>query len=151
MADTKKKKLVLVVEGTAALAPHWPTILEDYLSKLIRSFYGDEAIEAATPYVELALVVFNAPGSYSRAYISSPDFSYPDMSQYLLFSSVLCVLHAAFLVHRSGWTRSVDYFLELLSAMNFSDGGFCEAAIAEGLNEVLMSAKKLYPNGIRKA
>ncbi|GKB43498.1 zinc finger, CCHC-type containing protein, partial [Tanacetum coccineum] len=113
-AIAKKKQLVLVVEGTTALAPHWPTILEDYLSKLIRS----NSHEAATPYVELALVVFNAPGSYSRAYISSPDFSYPDMSQYLLFSSVL--------------------------SMNFSDGGFCEAAIAEGLaeglKEVLMMA-----------
>ncbi|GJS91825.1 retrotransposon protein, putative, ty1-copia subclass [Tanacetum coccineum] len=103
MADTKKKKLVLVVEGTAALAPHWPTILEDYLSKLIRAclfaplfpslselimgilafrIIGSDQItqingefskvhstEAATPYVELALVVFNAPGSYSRAYV----------------------------------------------------------------------------------
>ncbi|GJU21219.1 zinc finger, CCHC-type containing protein [Tanacetum coccineum] len=100
MADRKKKQqLVLVVEGTAALAPHWPTILEDYLSKLIRAcmfaplfpslselimgilafrIIGSDQItqingeftkvhstEAATPYVELALVVFNAPGSYS--------------------------------------------------------------------------------------
>nr|GEY44698.1 hypothetical protein [Tanacetum cinerariifolium] len=111
MADTKKKKkqLVLVVEGTAALAPHWPTILDDYLPKLIRSFCGDETTEAATPYVELALVVFNAHGSYSP-----------------------------FLVQRSGWTTSVDYFLEWLSAINFSGCGFCEAAIAEGLAEVLM-------------
>ncbi|GJW29234.1 mediator of RNA polymerase II transcription subunit 25 isoform X1, partial [Tanacetum coccineum] len=110
MADTKKKKqLVLVVEGTAALGPHWRTILSDYLCKVIRSFCGDEATEAATPYVELALVVFNAHGSYSP-----------------------------FLVQRSGWTRSVDYFLEWLSAINFSGGGFCEAAIAEGLAEVLM-------------
>nr|GEW83401.1 hypothetical protein [Tanacetum cinerariifolium] len=80
------------------------------LIRIEASFCGDEPTEAATPYVE-----------------------------WLLWYSMLLDLTAVpFLVHPSGWTRSVDYFLELLSAMNFSDGGFCEAAIAEGLNEVLM-------------
>ncbi|KAI7727500.1 hypothetical protein M8C21_001516, partial [Ambrosia artemisiifolia] len=100
----KKKQLVLVVEGTAALGPHWRTI-----------FCGNEATEGASSVVELALVQFNAHGSYT------------------------C------LVHRSGWTRNVDYFLEWLSCMHFSGGGFCDAAIAEGLAEVLMMCPP--PNG----
>lgn len=32
----------------------------------------------------------------------------------------------------------MNMFLEWLSAINFSGGGFCDAAIAEGLAEVLM-------------
>ncbi|KAI3714407.1 hypothetical protein L1987_73008 [Smallanthus sonchifolius] len=46
---------------------------------------------------------------------------------------------------RSGWARNVDYFLEWLSCMHFSGGGFCDAAIAEGLAEVLMMCPP--PNG----
>ena len=48
------------------------------------------------------------------------------------------VLHAACLVQRSGWTKDVDIFLEWLSAVPFSGGGFNDAAIAEGLSEALM-------------
>ncbi|KAI3502633.1 hypothetical protein L1887_30832 [Cichorium endivia] len=32
------KQLVLVVEGTDALRPHWPTIVSNYLEKVIRSY-----------------------------------------------------------------------------------------------------------------
>ncbi|XP_076941986.1 mediator of RNA polymerase II transcription subunit 25-like [Bidens hawaiensis] len=105
----EKRQLVLVVEGTAALAPHWPTILSDYLHQIIRKFCGNEAEEATSSIVELALVQFNAHGPYSSC-----------------------------LVQRSGWARNVDYFMEWLSCMQFSGGGFSDAAIAEGLAEVLM-------------
>ncbi|KAI7727497.1 hypothetical protein M8C21_001513 [Ambrosia artemisiifolia] len=83
---TEKKQLVLAVEGTASLCPHWRTILSDYLEKVIRKFCGNEAMEAASSIVELALVQFNAHGSNSM-----------------------------YLVQRSGWVRNVDYFLECLS------------------------------------
>ncbi|MBA0711271.1 hypothetical protein Golax_010469, partial [Gossypium laxum] len=49
------------------------------------------------------------------------------------------VLYAACLVQRSGWTKDVDIFLQWLSAIPFSGGGFNDAAIAEGLSEALMS------------
>lgn len=39
---------------------------------------------------------------------------------------------------RSGWTKDLDVFLQWLSAMRFTGGGFTEAAIAEGLSEALM-------------
>ncbi|KAI3811910.1 hypothetical protein L1987_16606 [Smallanthus sonchifolius] len=112
----EKKQLVLVVEGTAALCPHWQTIVSDYLEKVIRKFCGNEAMETTSSIVELALVQFNAHGSYSSC-----------------------------LVQRSGWARNVDYFLEWLLCMHFSGGGFCDAAIAEGLAEVLMMCPP--PNG----
>ncbi|KAD4983036.1 hypothetical protein E3N88_19707 [Mikania micrantha] len=51
---------------------------------------------------------------------------------------VAIYIAVACLVQRSGWTRNVDYFFEWLSALHFSGGGFCDAAIAEGLGEVLM-------------
>ncbi|XP_076922546.1 mediator of RNA polymerase II transcription subunit 25-like [Bidens hawaiensis] len=105
----EKKQLVLVVEGTAALAPHWPTILSDYLDKIIRKFCGNEEEEATSSIFELALVQFNAHGPYSTC-----------------------------LVQRSGWARNFDYFMEWLSCMQFNGGGFSDAAIAEGLAEVLM-------------
>lgn len=41
-------------------------------------------------------------------------------------------------MQRSGWTRDVDNFLQWLSAIPFSGGGFNDAAIAEGLSEALM-------------
>ncbi|KAJ0433548.1 putative mediator complex, subunit Med25, von Willebrand factor type A [Helianthus annuus] len=112
----EKKQLVLVVEGTAALGPHWRIIVSDYLEKVIRKFCGNEAKEVGSSIVELALVQFNAHGSYSSC-----------------------------LVQRSGWARNVDYFLEWLSCMQFGGGGFCDAAIAEGLAEVLMMCPP--PNG----
>ncbi|PWA44492.1 phytochrome and flowering time regulatory protein (PFT1) [Artemisia annua] len=104
-----KKQLILCVEGTAALGPYWRTILSDYLDKVIRSFCDNETLKSPGTIVELALIVFNSHGCYSSC-----------------------------LVRRSGWTRNVDYFFEWLSAIHFSGGGFCDAAIAEGLGEALM-------------
>ncbi|MFS8028557.1 putative mediator complex, subunit Med25, von Willebrand factor type A [Helianthus anomalus] len=107
-----KKQLILVVEGTAAMGPYWRTIVSDYLEKVIRSFCDNDSLKSSGAVAELALIVFNSHGSYSSC-----------------------------LVQRSGWTRNVDYFFEWLSALHFSGGGFCDAAIAEGLGEVLM----MYP------
>ncbi|XP_076908121.1 mediator of RNA polymerase II transcription subunit 25-like [Bidens hawaiensis] len=107
-----RKQLILVVEGTAALGPYWRTIVSDYLEKVIRSFCDNDSLKSSGVIAELALVVFNSHGSYSSC-----------------------------LVQRSGWTKNIDYFFEWLSAVHFSGGGFCDAAIAEGLGEVLM----MYP------
>lgn len=104
-----KKQLILVVEGTAALGPYWRTIVSDYLEKVIRSFCDSDSLKPSGTIVELALVLFNSHGSFSSC-----------------------------LVQRSGWTRNVDYFFEWLSAIHFNGGGFCDAAIAEGLAEALM-------------
>ncbi|KAG6527725.1 hypothetical protein ZIOFF_009851 [Zingiber officinale] len=46
-------------------------------------------------------------------------------------------------VQRSGWTKDLDIFLQWLSTMCFSGGGFSEAAIAEGLSEALMVSDEL--------
>ncbi|KAI3502625.1 hypothetical protein L1887_30818 [Cichorium endivia] len=55
------------------------------------------------------------------------------------FSSNLLSVHdAAFLVQRGGWIKNADYFMDLLTAMNFSGGGFNDVSITEGLAEVLM-------------
>ncbi|XP_042756145.2 mediator of RNA polymerase II transcription subunit 25 [Lactuca sativa] len=114
---TETKQLVVVVEGTAALGPHWRTIVTDYLEKIIRYFIQSTIsnYNPDSPTVEMALVNFNAHGSYS-----------------------------ACLIQRSGWTKNMNMFLEWLSAINFSGGGFCDAAIAEGLAEVLMMFPSLH-------
>ncbi|XP_052199170.1 mediator of RNA polymerase II transcription subunit 25 isoform X2 [Diospyros lotus] len=106
-----EKKLIFAIEGTAAMGPFWPTIMSDYIEKIIRAFCGNELAgqKPSTSNVDLALVAFKAHGSYS-----------------------------ACLVQRSGWTRDVDNFLQWLSSLPFSGGGFNDAAIAEGLGEALM-------------
>ncbi|KAI3502630.1 hypothetical protein L1887_30826 [Cichorium endivia] len=63
MAETKQ--LVLVVEGTDALRPHWPTIVSNYLEKVIRCFCGNDNQDLQK---ELALVVFNAQGTHVDLY-----------------------------------------------------------------------------------
>ncbi|XP_038720220.1 mediator of RNA polymerase II transcription subunit 25-like isoform X2 [Tripterygium wilfordii] len=104
------KKLIIAVEGTAAMGPFWRTILSDYIEKIVRSFYANEITgQLSTPIAEFSLVSFNTHGPY-----------------------------CACLVQRSGWTRNVDTFLQWLSALPFSGGGFNDAAIAEGLSEALM-------------
>ncbi|PIN17547.1 hypothetical protein CDL12_09792 [Handroanthus impetiginosus] len=105
------KQLIVAVEGTAAIGPFWQTIVSDYLEKIIRCFCGNEPTgqKPSNIHVELALVMFNAHGSYS-----------------------------ACLVQRSGWTRDMDIFFQWLSAIPFAGGGFNDAAIAEGLAEALM-------------
>ncbi|EXC06056.1 hypothetical protein L484_009967 [Morus notabilis] len=50
---------------------------------------------------------------------------------------IMCKLLSC-LVQRSGWTRDIDNYLQWLSAIPFSGGGFNDAAIAEGLSEALM-------------
>ncbi|KAI3699196.1 hypothetical protein L2E82_43318 [Cichorium intybus] len=52
--------------------------------------------------------------------------------------SYVYVVDAACLAHRSSWTNDMDMFLEWLSTITFSRGSFSDAAIAEGLAEVLM-------------
>ncbi|XP_023541649.1 mediator of RNA polymerase II transcription subunit 25-like isoform X2 [Cucurbita pepo subsp. pepo] len=57
------------------------------------------------------------------------------------FSLVTFHTHGSYcgcLVQRTGWTRDVDTFIQWLSAIPFSGGGFSDAAIAEGLGEALM-------------
>ncbi|KAK3007963.1 hypothetical protein RJ639_013794 [Escallonia herrerae] len=46
--------------------------------------------------------------------------------------------HSACLVQPSGWTRDMDIFLQWLSMLSFSGGGFDESAVAEGLSNALM-------------
>ncbi|XP_024029332.1 mediator of RNA polymerase II transcription subunit 25-like, partial [Morus notabilis] len=106
-----EKQLIVAVEGTAAMGPYWPTVLSDYLEKVVRCFYGNELVgqKTSNSNVELALVTFNTHGSYCGC-----------------------------LVQRSGWTRDIDNYLQWLSAIPFSGGGFNDAAIAEGLSEALM-------------
>ncbi|KAH0991159.1 hypothetical protein GBA52_002642 [Prunus armeniaca] len=106
-----EKQLIVAVEGTAAMGPYWSTVISDYLDKIIRCFCGNELSgqKPSTSTVELSLVTFYTHGSYCGC-----------------------------LVQRSGWTRDLDLFLQWLSAIPFSGGGFSDAAIAEGLSEALM-------------
>lgn len=53
--------------------------------------------------------------------------------------------YSACLVQRSGWTKDMDTFLQWLSAIPFSGGGFNDAAVAEGLAEALVMFS--VPNG----
>nr|XP_011466015.1 PREDICTED: mediator of RNA polymerase II transcription subunit 25-like isoform X1 [Fragaria vesca subsp. vesca] len=105
------KQLIVVVEGTMAMEPYWPTVFCDYVEKIIRSFPGNELCgcgpKPSTCTVEMSLVTFNTHGS-------------------------------GCLVQRSGWTRDIELFLRWLSAIPFNGGGFSHAAIAEGLSEALM-------------
>ncbi|XP_055825757.1 mediator of RNA polymerase II transcription subunit 25 [Solanum dulcamara] len=112
-------KLIVAVEGTAALGPYWKTILSDYLDKIIRCFFGAESTsqKSSAADVEVSLVMFNTHGSYS-----------------------------ACLVQRSGWTRDMDTFLQWLSSIPFSGGGFNDAAVAEGLAEALVMFSALNGN-----
>ncbi|XWS34008.1 hypothetical protein CRYUN_Cryun21dG0002500 [Craigia yunnanensis] len=114
-----EKQLIVAVEGTAAMGPYWQVVVSDYLDKIIRCFCSSELTgqKNSTSNVELSLVTFNTHGSY-----------------------------CACLVQRSGWTKDVDIFLQWLSAIPFSGGGFNDAAIAEGLSEALMMFP-ITPNG----
>ncbi|KAL9268786.1 Mediator of RNA polymerase II transcription subunit 25-like protein [Drosera capensis] len=115
-AAAADKQLIVVVEGSATMGYYWPTIVSDYLEKIVRSFVGSDIPEqkpalsspSGTTF-ELSLVMFHTQGSYSGC---GPQ--------------------------RSGWTRDVDNFLGWLSALTFSGGGLHDAAIAEGLSDALM-------------
>uniref|UniRef100_A0A7N0T682 Mediator of RNA polymerase II transcription subunit 25 n=1 Tax=Kalanchoe fedtschenkoi TaxID=63787 RepID=A0A7N0T682_KALFE len=113
-----EKQLIIAVEGTAALGPFWKSIATDYLEKIIRSFVGNEAPgqKVSSSNVELALVIFNAHGSYSGC-----------------------------LVQRTGWTKVLDTFLQWLYAIPLG-GGFNNVAVAEGLSEALMMFSPISPS-----
>jgi Mediator complex subunit 25 von Willebrand factor type A len=40
-------------------------------------------------------------------------------------------------VQRTGWTRDVDRFLQWLTILHFSGGGFGDACTAEGLSDAI--------------
>ncbi|KAH1059603.1 hypothetical protein GLYMA_02G098500v4 [Glycine max] len=104
------KRLIVVVESTAAMGPYWETILRDYLDKIIRCFgENDSTVQNSCSNVEFALVSYNTHGCYSGC-----------------------------LVQRTGWTRDPDVFFMWLSSIPFSGGGFNDAVIAEGLAEALV-------------
>ncbi|XP_058775395.1 mediator of RNA polymerase II transcription subunit 25 [Vicia villosa] len=108
-----EKQVIIVVESTAAMGPYWDTLQMDYLDKIVRSISisGNESTgqKPSVSNVEFALVTYNTHGCYS-----------------------------GILVQRTGWTRDPDVFLQWLSSIPFSGGGFNDAAIAEGLAEALM-------------
>ncbi|GAU44367.1 hypothetical protein TSUD_241800, partial [Trifolium subterraneum] len=106
-----EKQVIVVVESTAAMGPYWDTLQLDYLHKIVRCFGGNESTgqKPSVSNVEFALVTYNTHGCYS-----------------------------GILVQRTGWTRDPDVFLQWLSSIPFSGGGFNDAAIAEGLAEALM-------------
>ncbi|CAK8537327.1 unnamed protein product [Lathyrus sativus] len=106
-----EKQVIVVVESTAAMGPYWDTLQMDYLDKIVRSISGTESTgqKPSVSNVEFALVTYNTHGCYS-----------------------------GILVQRTGWTRDPDVFLQWLSSIPFSGGGFNDAAIAEGLAEALM-------------
>ncbi|XP_078153645.1 mediator of RNA polymerase II transcription subunit 25-like isoform X5 [Carex rostrata] len=105
------KQLIVVVETTAAMGPYWSTILSDYVEKIIRAFTGNEVTgqKLAGPISEFALVMFSAHGPYS-----------------------------CFKVQRTGWTRDVERFLQWLTNLPFSGGGFGDACTAEGLSDAIL-------------
>ncbi|KAI6703054.1 hypothetical protein NL676_012190 [Syzygium grande] len=103
-----ERSLIVAVDGTAAMGPYWKAIVSDYLEKIVRAFVGNE-VPAQKSNCDLSLVMFNSHGNLS-----------------------------ACMVQRSAWTKDVSRFLDWLSAMSFSGGGFNDAAIAEGLSEALM-------------
>ncbi|KAF8020131.1 hypothetical protein BT93_G0741 [Corymbia citriodora subsp. variegata] len=111
-----ERSLIVAVDGTAAMGPYWKTIVSDYLEKIVRAFVGNE-VPAQKSNCDLSLVMFNSHGNLS-----------------------------ACMVQRSAWTKDVSRFLDWLSAVSFSGGGFNDAAIAEGLSEALMMFP-LPPNG----
>ncbi|KAK3041268.1 hypothetical protein RJ639_001370 [Escallonia herrerae] len=102
------KKLIVAVEGTAAMGPYWQTVVHDYLEKIIS--HG---------ILQGLQVVFHGTETFLVFLWERID-------------------RAACLVQRSGWTKDVDIFFQWLSAIPFAGGGFNDAAIAEGLAETLM-------------
>ncbi|XP_004513304.1 mediator of RNA polymerase II transcription subunit 25 isoform X2 [Cicer arietinum] len=106
-----EKQLIVVVESTAAMGPYWDTLQMDYIEKIVRCLCGNESSgqKPSVSNVEFALVTYNTHGCYS-----------------------------GILVQRTGWTKDPDVFLQWLSSVPFSGGGFNDVAIAEGLAEALM-------------
>ncbi|KAI3699130.1 hypothetical protein L2E82_43192 [Cichorium intybus] len=129
MAETKQ--LVLVVEDTEALRPHWPTIVSTYLEKVIRFYCGTDNQDLQK---ELALVLFNAHGTRNSVFF----FFLSNTSLLQISSNLVSVLDAAYLIVRSSWTKDVEIFMQWLNGIKFSGATLYGAAIAEGLSEALM-------------
>ncbi|XP_065638011.1 mediator of RNA polymerase II transcription subunit 25 isoform X3 [Quercus suber] len=102
------KRLVIVVDGTAAMGPYWSTIVSDYLEKIIRYFCGQSrGQEHSGQIVELGVVMYKAHDGKGLK------------------------------VQRSGWSRDMEKFIEWLLAFDFEGCGQDNAAIAEGLADAL--------------
>ncbi|XP_030939687.1 mediator of RNA polymerase II transcription subunit 25-like [Quercus lobata] len=115
------KRLVIVVDGTAAMGPYWRTIVSDYLEKIIRYFCGQSrGQEHSGQIVELGVVMYKAHDGKGLK------------------------------VRRSGWSRDMDKFIEWLLAFDFEGCGQDNAAIAEGLADALVMIPKP-ANGIEAA
>ncbi|MCO5574788.1 hypothetical protein L7F22_028580 [Adiantum nelumboides] len=110
-APSHSRQLLLIVEGTAALGHHWELLRTEYLDKIIKSFCDGESLNQKTPgpVAEMALVVFYTHGPYNGC-----------------------------LLQQTGWTTNSDKFCQWVSSINFTGGGFGDAAIAEGLAEALL-------------
>ncbi|KEH39855.1 putative von Willebrand factor, type A [Medicago truncatula] len=57
-----EKKVIVVVESTAAMGPHWDTLQVDYLNKIVKSLCGNEP---AVSNAQFALVTYHTHGIYS--------------------------------------------------------------------------------------
>ncbi|XP_059639518.1 mediator of RNA polymerase II transcription subunit 25-like [Cornus florida] len=138
-----EKRLLLVVDGTVEMAPHWSTILRDYIEKITRYFCGNVSAsqDNSATRPAFAVVVYGAHGPYN-ATESGPWCNSKVASLQLGSSKFETENHLSAckecLVQASSWTRDMNKFLQWLSALSFEGGGNDEAGIAEGLSNALM-------------
>ncbi|XP_057479583.1 mediator of RNA polymerase II transcription subunit 25-like isoform X2 [Actinidia eriantha] len=107
-----EKRLIIVVDSSAEMGPHWQTILSDYLQRIIRYFDGNASMSQGIYGTKsmFGLIVYGSQGTCNDS-----------------------------LVQPRGWTSDVDTFLQWLSGLSFtSAGGYDEAALAKGLSSALM-------------
>ncbi|XP_071709233.1 mediator of RNA polymerase II transcription subunit 25-like [Rutidosis leptorrhynchoides] len=118
MGDKPRRRLVVVVDCSKPLAISWPTILRDYIRKLVRSFCvdEDEDTDADWPKAELAMVELNPPSGS--------------------------------MVESSIWIGNMELFLEWLETLKFSDDDeYHDVAIDDGLFEALKMFPNLRTGG----
>ncbi|RYR57350.1 hypothetical protein Ahy_A05g023087 [Arachis hypogaea] len=110
--NQNQKRLIIVVDGNAMLVQYWPTIISEYLEKIVRNFCDNSQEQENNTVHEVGLVIYTANKSKNT--------------------------HGSDHIKFLDWTKDMETFLGTLPFFELTGDGSDKLLMTQGLIEAIM-------------
>ncbi|XLS94906.1 hypothetical protein HN51_070914 [Arachis hypogaea] len=110
--NQNQKRLIIVVDGNAMLVQYWPTIISEYLEKIVRNFCDNNQEQENNTVHEVGLVIYTANKSKNT--------------------------HGSDHIKFLDWTKDMETFLGTLPFFELTGDGSDKLLMTQGLIEAIM-------------